>query len=413
MPRTSPSLVKSPAPSAAPDAAPLREWAAQAASQFVQRAALIRCALLALLAPRPVNVLVLGPPGTGKTTAAVALAVAASLRTLDVTLSPWTEAAELLGPVDLAAFKAGTLARATSPLQPTLSDAEFVILDELPRAAPGIRALTLRPLAERRLPTGQPIPAHVMLATANTRLTSEEDQAMVDRFALRVEAPPVVGTSDLTTVIGREVPIDGATPTAAPLPAIPAGLVVALRVHAASVSMPRDVLDAVVTLCETMRQPPPSGAAYPYVSERRYIIATRLLQASAALAGRSAVDWTDLVETMPYVLDDGQETRASIRTAIDACVPKWVRGLTDLDTACTAAVARAKRVGGVVDAVKGDGDAHAKLEEEFDALVAPLRAYGADVVARAETRIDAAREDAARAYAEGAAAYAAHRKATR
>lgn len=395
------------------DPALVRAWIETAATQYRGRADVLRAIVLAHLSPDPVNVLVVGPPGTAKTALAVEWCRATAARCLDVTLSPWTEAAELLGPVDLAALAAGRLERATSPAHPTLLDAETVVLDELPRSTSGIRAMALRVLSDRRTPTGDPVPAHVVIATANTRLTSEEDAAMVDRFALRVEAGRLMSSPDLRAVITRRVSVGGTAPTIAPLPSLPSSTIADLRALASVVDLPGDVADALTSLALALRQPAPTGASYPDVSERRWVIATRLLQASAALEGRTAIDWTDLGSVLPMVLDNGPESRPALVAAINAAVPKWVRALADLDAACTAAVARARRVGGVVDAQKGDGDAHTKREEEFDTFLAPLRPYGSDVVTRAESRIDAARDACDAAYLDGQSAYAAHRKATR
>lgn len=406
-------------PAAVVDAAPLRALIAAGADQFRGRLAVFRALALAAICARPVNVLLIGPPGTAKTTIARQWAACLGARFMGATLSPWTDAAELLGPVDLAALAANRLERARSPSRPTLLDADLALLDEFPRAAPGIRAMVMSALSDRLTPVGDPVPAHVIVAGANTRLTSEEDRATVDRFHLRVEVARLMGASDLRTVITREVTVDGAAASSAPLPALPPGLVEALRAQSAAVDVPGDVADALVSLALALRQPAPSGAAYPDVSERRWVATTRILQASATLAGRSSVDWTDLVDTLPMVLDDGAESRPAVTAALNASIPRWVRALTDLDAACLAAVERARRAGaassapGIEPMRPGDADAHVKLDAELDELIKPLRSFGADVVKRGETRADTCRDDAADAYAEGVAASKAARKASR
>ncbi len=400
---------------ASPDAALVRAWEVSAVGQYRGPGMrdMIRAILLGSLCRVPINVMARGLPGTAKTAVAVEWFRCTSQRALDLTLSPWTEAAELLGPVDIAELSAGRFVRAASPNQPTLLDAIGVILDELPRAVGGIQSLCLRPLAERRLPSGEYIPAHLIIATANTRMTSEDQRALVDRFGLTVSIPRLMNFDDLRHVMHRRVPVAGVAPTAAPLPMLPPGLIAALRAQTAAVDHPAEIADAKTRLALILRQPAPSGASYPDVSERRWELASHLLCASATLDGRSSVDWQDLTAVLPMVLDDGDDSRPVIRAAIDAAVPKWVRALSDLDAACVAAVERARRVGGVVDASKGEGDAHTRVEEEFDALLAPLRPYGADIVARADARIDTARLSVAAAYSDGAATYAAARKARR
>ncbi len=417
--RTTPALsaVSSTAPvsSTVTDAASVRAWLDAAATQYRGPGAAnaMRAIVLATISPRACNVLLIGPPGTAKTAMANAWATATGARFLGATLSPWTQDAELLGPVDLVALAAGRLERARSPSRPSLLDADVVLLDEFPRAAPGIRAMVMSALADRVTPTGDKVPAHVVIAAANTRLTSEEDAAVVDRFALRVEVPRLMSAPDLRHVMTREVPTGGVAPTSSPLPPLAAGVVAALRAHAALVDVPTDIADALTAFALALRQPAPSGASYPDVSERRWILATRLLQASAALDGRTAVDWVDLTSTLPTVLDDGPEARAVVAAALASSIPRWVAGLIDLDQLCKLAVERARRVGSVVDARPGDGDAHARVEEEWDAALAALKPYGAAVVARADTRIDDARDAVISAYADGQAAYAATRKRAR
>lgn len=421
MPKPSlvPSTPTAPASTVDADATALRAWLAAACEQYrgPGMLAALRALALASLCPAPVNVLLVGPPGTAKTSVSRAWARATGASFLGRTLSPWTDAVELLGAVDIAALQTGRVERLTASTHPgapvTLTDADLVLLDELPRSAPGIRAMCLSALSDRVTPDDRPVAAHVILAGANTRLTSEEDRAIADRFHLRVEVPRLLSGPDVRAVMFRRARVAGASPTSAPLPSLPPTLVRSLREHAATVDVPEPIAACCEALVLTLRTSTPSTGAYPDVSDRRWETAALLLCASAALAGRSSVDWTDITDVMPSIVDDGPETRASVRAAIDASVPKWVRAVSDLDAAIEAAVARAQRVGGVVDARPGDGDGHAKVDEEFDALLAPLSSYGASVIDAATTKIDAARDAVADAYTEGAAAYAAQRAAAR
>lgn len=380
-------------------------------------AAALRCLVLAMICARPINVLLVGPPGTNKSGVADALATWVGALFMDTQFSPWSDVADLIGAVDIAALQRGIMARvAGTTARPTLGNAHMANFDELPRGAPGLLAAVLRPLAERRMPTGEPLPdLHVIVATANTRLTGEDLQALADRFALRCEMPRLMAKPDLRAVMLREVPVDGVTPAATSLPPLPVGLIASLRAHAGTVNVPRDVGDALVDLALAMRQPPPSGASYPDVSERRWIIATRLLQASATLAGRDAVDWQDLLDTLPAVLDNGPETRPAVEAAIKAALPPYVQAISDLRAACVAAVERARRVGGGgetpgIDPMrKGDGDGHAKLGPELDALMAPLVPFGADVIANGRAIADQCLTDADDAEESARIAKRAHR----
>lgn len=387
------------APAPAVSAAPLRAWLEASALVYREREPLLRALALALVCPRPTNVLVVGPPGTAKTTLARALADALGLPFLGATLSPWTDAAELLGPVDLGALQAGRLERSTTG-RPTLLTAQLVLADELSRAAPGIRAMMLSALSDRLTPTGDPVPAHVIVAGTNMRLTSEEDQAMADRFALRVEAPYLVDEGNLAAVIAREGTVDGFAPAPVTLPAIDPALLEALRSQAARVDLPGDIARDLARLALALRQPAPSGAAYPVVSDRRWVIVAALLRAHAALHDRDVIAWADLIEVLPLALDDGPESRAALRAAIDAAIPVWVRVVEDVRRACAAAVERAARVG-AGEGRPGEGDAHGALAAELRALADSCARHSADVRAKVDAMLSQARVDARDAYQRG------------
>lgn len=421
MARSTPSLTVATAPTAASTAAlasSLVAWLETAAVQYVgpgARAAM-RAIVLALLCPVPTNVLLVGPPGVAKTSMIAAVARALAARFLDVTLSPWTQEADLYGAVDIKALADGRIVRALDPAKPTMLDAQLVHLDEYPRSTGGIRAMLMRALADRLMPNGEPVPAHVIVASANTRLTSEEDKASVDRYLLRVEVPRLLVPAEMRRVITRRVPVNGKAPTVAPLPSLDPSTLATLRAHAGDVDMPDDVADALAKLSIAMRQPAAKTAgavSYPDVSERRWELMARMLQGAATLAGRSVIDWTDVTSVVPMCLDDGPESRASIDTAVKACVPAWVAQLAEVDTAIEQAIRRARVVGAVVDASPDDAHKHAKREETFDALLATLKPHGAHVVAKAEERIDAAREAIDDAYKAGADEYAARRRASK
>ena len=99
------------APAAPAAAAPLRAWLAAAGEAFPERLAVLRCLVLAVVCPVPVNVLVTGPAGTAKSTLARALAKAIGTSALVRTLTPYSTDDDLLGAVDVAALQRGVLAR--------------------------------------------------------------------------------------------------------------------------------------------------------------------------------------------------------------------------------------------------------------------------------------------------------------
>lgn len=353
------------------------------------RRAVVEAFALADVCPVTCNVLLLGPPGTAKTTITRAWATAVGGDLGARTLSAWTDDAALLGEVDLPALQGGVFTRVVRP--GLLTTATHYLLDELPRAGRGVKDLALSALAERLTPDGYAVPAHVMAATANTRLVDEDDKALADRFALRVTVARVAG-ADLRAVFARSVPVDGARQARTPIPTLAKGLLPALRQRAADVDVPGAVVDALLTLAEALRQPAPSGQRHPDVSERRWGVVVRLLQASAVLADRDAVDFTDMLRVIPLALDDGEDTRAAIDAALASSIPPWVSALADVRKACAAAVDLARLIEEAQAPVSpAQAQAHAAREATLTALADSVAGeYGAAVGAQAKDAVLAA-----------------------
>jgi MoxR-like ATPase len=397
------ALATDAAPAApATSAAPLRAWLDEAGRAYPERLTVLRALLWAALSPVPVNVLFVGPPGTAKTTLARALARALGVGAFVRTLTPYSTDDDLLGVVDVAALQRGTLARceAGSVTDPAHG---VIVLDELPRGSRGVQTIGLSILADRLTPDGRPVPAPVVIGTCNTRLSDEDQAALADRFQLRVDVPRVQDRAALRRVITREVPVDGVAPAPTTLPAIPPGVVDAVRTRAAAVSIPGDVADAVADLALTLRRPTGSAVAVD-ASERRLIAATHILQAAAALDDRDVVTWADL-DVLRYVLDDGPESRPTIDAALRAALPAYVAALGAVDAAAADAVALAERIEVRREPVgPALSQAHAERAARLGALPPTLAPHGPDVVARAQSTVDGALRRIARLAAERAAA---------
>lgn len=416
-----PDTVAAPAPAtvdAATAALALTAWIAAAALAFPRLLPVIRSVVLALICPRPVNVLLVGLPGTAKTGVLTAITAALALdRPLFRSLSEWTDADDLLGPADPRSFGPtgdGTIRRLSTA--PTLGSAGFVFLDEVGRLGKGSANLILPALSDRRLPDGTPVPAHAVAAASNTSLADGDDRALADRFTLR---PPVevIGGDDLYAVMTQQYPVDGNAPAVVALPAVPAGAVDVLRARAAAVTLPSYVVRAVVRVVDTLRGPAPAGQRHPYVSPRRAVASLAVLQASAALAGRDVVTWADVTDVLPLAFVDEADAARPVAAAITAALPSWIANLDRVRRATDDAVALARRA---ADGEALDGAAlaaHRNRKANLDAAADTLR--GTDGHAEAERLVatalaacarldvDVKRAAAARAAAEAAAEEAA------
>lgn len=296
----------------------IKEWAKTAQEIYPEREESIRALLVGAAAG--LNVLFEGPPGTGKTALVDAFTHAAGLDLFSVQLSSWTDDAALLGPVDLQALAAGTLARKGAGF---LADCEVAFLDELPRAGRGIRDLVLSALGNRRLPDKTPIRARMICAAANSALTDEEDRALADRFAI------VVRVDKVRDPIARlALMLGGGNPQLPPLRLPAVGAHKAVRV-------PRNVAEAFAEMSAEMG------------SVRRWIAATDACKAHALLEGREEVGWEDVRAVLPLTIpgsgDDAGDGRRRIEALIDEHGPQGETALRDLKELGERLIALGKR----------------------------------------------------------------------
>ncbi len=308
---------------------------------FPQRQDAIRALLLADICPVPCNVLFTGPPGVAKTAIVKQYARAFSHKLLSVAMSEHTDDTRLLGPYSIAELRNDRVVRGKSD-RITFQTATMAFVDEIGRAGRGCKDLLLEILAER-IAEDDHVDAHVVVAATNQALSDEADRALVDRCGLKVNVGRVTG-KDLSRVIFRGVPKGGTAPVSHTLPALPEGTIEVLRGFARTVSFPQDVSTSIESIALALRGPAPEGTTYPDVSERRWIIATHILQAAATIDGRSEVTFQDLVNVLPLVLNDDDANRSAVRGLIDDALPRYLVELQNLRAACEDALAVTKRI---------------------------------------------------------------------
>jgi MoxR-like ATPase len=258
----------------------LREAIREATAGLVERDQLAELMVLGAVAQE--HLLVIGPPGTGKS--AVVRRVAASLggNYFEYLLGRFTEPSELFGPVNLGKLREGFVETDTGGMLP---EADVAFLDEVFLGSTAILNTLLGILNERQFRRGHTrlrCPLRICVGAANALPEDEGLAAFADRFLLHtfVDAVPDNRLEDLLAGgwrVGREAV--GARADLACLDVLNA-------------AVPEVDLDAVrPALADAIRQL--RGAAIP-LSDRRIVRAQRLIAASAVLAGRDQALPSDL-----------------------------------------------------------------------------------------------------------------------
>jgi len=238
--------------------------------------------LIVLAAVAQEHLLVVGPPGTGKSAVVRRVAHALGGRYFEYLLGRFTEPSELFGPVDLRKLRDGTVETDVTGMLP---EAEVAFLDEVFLGSTAILNTLLGVLNERRFRRGHTqlhCPLRVCVGAANGLPDDEALAAFADRFLLHAFVEPVPDEqleallqggwrSDFATVA------DGSALTHLDL----------LGRHLREVQM-----DAVrPALADALRQLRAAGIR---LSDRRIVKAQRLVAAAAVLAGRLQAGPADL-----------------------------------------------------------------------------------------------------------------------
>lgn len=141
------------------------------------------------------HVLLLGPPGSGKSELVARFAAGVKARSFQYLLTRFTEPAELFGPIDLEAFREGRYHVSTDGMLPT---AQVAFLDEVFQASSAILNTLLTLVHERRFHNGpqmDEVPLIALFGASNNLPDDPTLRAFSDRFVLRLEVEPVADES--------------------------------------------------------------------------------------------------------------------------------------------------------------------------------------------------------------------------
>ncbi|WP_329611799.1 AAA family ATPase [Kitasatospora herbaricolor] len=243
------------------------------------------------------HLLVVGPPGTGKSEAVRRVAAQFGGRYFEYLLGRFTEPNELFGPVDLRQLREGRVEFETAGMLP---EADVAFLDEVFLGSTAVLNTLLGLLNERVFRRGRTVlasPLRVCVGAANHLPDDPALAAFADRFLARVFVEPVADArlEELLEEGRRPAPAQACpdspdSPDSPGGPGGPAGLLAAVdRLAAAARTCDLDeVTPLVAAALRRLR-----GAGVP-VSDRRAVRSQSLVAAAAVLDGRSTASARDL-----------------------------------------------------------------------------------------------------------------------
>ena len=158
-------------------------------AQFVGRRSMLELILLGLIMQE--HVLLIGPPGTGKSAAVQAMASSLKVNNFEYLIGRFTEPSELFGGLDLNALKDGQV---KPVIENMLPEAEIAFLDEIFLGSTAILNSLLKILNERTYQRGQfsvRTPLISCVAASNHLPDDPLLAAFADRFLLTMFVDPV------------------------------------------------------------------------------------------------------------------------------------------------------------------------------------------------------------------------------
>jgi MoxR-like ATPase len=271
-------------------------------ARFVSRRAVLELIVLGLIARE--HVLLIGPPGTGKSAVVQAIAETIEARYFEYLIGRFTEPSELFGALDLNALKDGQIRPVTGGMLP---EADIAFLDEIFLGSTAILNSLLKILNERTYRRGQFSLVSPMISCVAASNALPEDPllaAFADRFLLTKFVDPVEDDR-LTDLMRSGWDLASASPVA------PLKTSTIAAMHDAMLAV--DLAPVHEAYAHVIRKVRLTGAV---LSDRKIVKAQKLIAGAALLRGETAAGLEDLWPITFLV--QSRDQQAAVRDLLQA-----------------------------------------------------------------------------------------------
>lgn len=286
---------------------------------FRERTHEVTALLVALLAGE--HVLLLGPPGTGKSAITQALASAMPGRYFERLMTRFTVPEELFGPFSVQGLKSDRYERQLDGYLPT---ADVAFLDEIFKANSAILNALLTALNEGAFDQGSTrirIPLRLCVGASNELPEDSTLDALYDRFVMRRWVAPIASRDQRKALISSSGE-----------PEITAKITVdqlaEARAFVAAVTVPEDVVEAVLDIRDAL-----ATECAITISDRRLRKCMKILRAHAALMGRTVCTRDDLLVLVDAIWRKPDERAAVLGQIVKVASPALAEALRVKDAA--------------------------------------------------------------------------------